>query len=194
MKILGIAGSLRVDGNTEFLVKHALSYAETRGAGTEFVSLREKNVLPCHGCYHCMEHRACRFQDDDFLAIYQKMKAADALVIGSPVYYTSVVPQLMSLLDRAGFVSRATGEFFSGKVGGPITVARRAGHNMAFAQLLMWFFINDIVVPGSTYWNVAMAGARGARDAREDEEGLSTLEHFMKNLLRVTAALRGRRV
>jgi multimeric flavodoxin WrbA len=191
VKVLGISGSLRADGNTEFMVKYALSFAEKAGADTEYVSLRNKQLRPCHGCYHCMEHRACRYQDDDFSAIFEQMKAADALIIGSPVYYSSVVPQLMALLDRAGFLSRATGEFFSGKVGGPITVARRAGHNMAFAQLLMWFFINDIIVPGSTYWNIGMAGAGGARDAEADHEGLATLEHFMKNLLRVTTALNG---
>lgn len=189
MKILGISGSLRTDGNTEYYIKYTLSAAEKMGAATEFITLRDKNIVPCHGCFYCMKHKDCRYQDDDFSPIFSRMKEADGLIVGSPVYYSSVVPQLMALLDRAGFVSRARGENFSGKVGGPITVARRAGHNMAFAQLLMWFFINDITVPGSTYWNIGMAGAAGARDADKDEEAKKTLEHFAKNLVKVISAL-----
>jgi multimeric flavodoxin WrbA len=110
------------------------------------------------------------------------MREAEGLILGSPVYLSSVVPQMMALLARATFVAYWNDKFFSGKVGGPITVARRAGHNLAFSQLLLWFFINGITVPGSTYWNVGMAGAGGARDAEKDEEGLSTVTHFARNM------------
>ena len=110
------------------------------------------------------------------------MKEARGLVLGSPVYLSSVVPQMMALLARATFVAYWNDKFLSGKVGGPITVARRAGHNMAFSQLLLWFFINGITVPGSTYWNVGVAGAGGARDAEEDEEGLTTVVNFANNM------------
>jgi multimeric flavodoxin WrbA len=110
------------------------------------------------------------------------MKAAEGLILGSPVYLSSVVPQMMSLLARATFVAYWNDKFLSGKVGGPITVARRAGHNLAFSQLLLWFFINGITVPGSTYWNVGMAGTAGARDAESDEEGLTTVVNFANNM------------
>ena len=85
---------------------------------------------------------------------------------------------MMALLARATFVSYWSDRFFTGKVGGPITVARRAGHNLAFSQLLLWFFLNGLIVPGSTYWNVGVAGAAGARDAEKDEEGLKTVTNF----------------
>ena len=110
------------------------------------------------------------------------MREAEGLILGSPVYLSSVVPQMMALLGRATFVAYWNDKFFSGKVGGPITVARRAGHNVAFSQLLLWFFINGITVPGSTYWNVGVAGAGGARDAEKDEEGLATVVHFADNM------------
>lgn len=76
-------------------------------------------------------------------------------------------------------------------MGGPITVARRAGHNLAFSQLLLWFFINGVTVPGSTYWNVGMAGAGGARDAGNDEEGLATVENFAHNMAEVMQKIFG---
>ena len=113
------------------------------------------------------------------------MRAAEGIILGSPVYLSSVVPQMMALLDRATFVSLWNQRFFTGKVGGPITVARRAGHNMAFSQLLLWFFINGITVPGSTYWNVGVAGTAGSRDADQDEEGMNTVVHFANNMAHV---------
>jgi len=189
LKVLAISGSLRENGNTEYLARHALSLFDPREFTTEFVSLRGLTVYPCRGCYGCVRARKCTQEGDDFALLYDKMVAADGLIIGSPVYYSSAHPQLMALLHRAGFVRLQSGEYFSGKVGGPITVARRAGQNFAFAQLLLWFFINDIVVPGSTYWTVAVAGSKGARDAAGDAEGLRHIERFVENMSRVMKAL-----
>jgi multimeric flavodoxin WrbA len=113
------------------------------------------------------------------------MRQAEGIVVGSPVYISSATPQIMSLLSRATFVAIWNKRFFTGKVGGPITVARRAGHNLAFSQLLLWFFVNGITVPGSTYWNVGLAGTAGAHDADQDEEGMQTVENFANNLAHV---------
>lgn len=182
MKILGIAASPRKDGNTEFFTQTTLDFLKEKGFDTELILLRHYNVHACIGCYSCMEHKECSQKDDDFNVLFQKMKESQGIILGTPVYYSGVVPNLMCLLDRAGFVGRATGEFFSKKVGGPITVARRAGHNFALAQLLLWFNINDMIVPGSTYWNVGVAGAKGDRDAAHDAEGIATLKHFADNM------------
>jgi len=182
MRVVGIAGSLRAKSNTLHYVKTALDVFDRKGIETELISLRGKEIKPCNGCYDCVKKGYCTIKDDDFEEIIGKMRAAEGLVLGSPVYLSSVVPQLMSLLARATFVAYWNDKFFSGKVGGPITVARRAGHNMAFSQLLLWFFINGITVPGSTYWNVGTAGTGGARDAEKDEEGLATVTNFAENM------------
>ena len=182
MKVLGIAGSLRARSNTLHYVKTGLTALEKEGIQSELISLRGKEIKPCNGCYDCAKKGYCTIEDDDFAAILAKMKAAEGLILGSPVYLSSVVPQMMSLLARATFVAYWNDKFFSGKVGGPVTVARRAGHNLAFSQLLLWFFINGITVPGSTYWNVGMAGTGGARDAEKDEEGLDTVINFAHNM------------
>jgi multimeric flavodoxin WrbA len=140
MKIIGIAGSLRPRSNTLRYVENALSVLQGKGFETELISLRGKEIKPCNGCYDCVNKGYCTIEDDDFAATLAKMQAAEGLILGSPVYLSSVVPQMMALLARATFVAYWNDKFFCGKVGGPITVARRAGHNLAFSQLLLWFF------------------------------------------------------
>ena len=182
MKVIGIAGSYRPDSNTLQYMKKTLETLAENGIDTELISLEGKTIKPCLGCYGCTKEAKCVQEDDDFAEILEKMRLADGIILGSPVYVSCVVPQMMALLDRATFIALWNDRFFSGKVGGPITVARRAGHNMAFSQLLLWFFINGITVPGSTYWNVGVAGARGARDAENDEEGMATVTNFANNM------------
>jgi len=182
MKVVGIAGSLRAQSNTLHYVKTGLEVLEQEGLETELISLRGKEIKPCTGCYDCVKKGYCTIKGDDFDEILAKMREAEGLILGSPVYLSSVVPQMMALLARATFVSYWNEKFFTGKVGGPITVARRAGHNLAFSQLLLWFFINGLIVPGSTYWNVGMAGAGGVRDAEDDTEGIQTVSNFAKNM------------
>ena len=189
MKVVGISGSLRPQSNTLYYVKTALGVLEAQGIQTELVSLKGKEIRPCTGCYDCTKQGRCTIEGDDFDEILEKMRAAEGLILGSPVYLSSVVPQMMALLSRATFVAYWNNKFLSGKVGGPITVARRAGHNMAFSQLLLWFFINGLIVPGSTYWNVATAGTGGARDAEKDTEAIQTVTNFTQNMAQLMKKL-----
>ena len=185
MKVLGIAGSLRPKSNTLEYVETALNVFKDADFETTLISLRGKEIKPCNGCYDCVKKGYCTIKGDDFDEILEEIRQAEGLILGSPVYLSSVVPQMMALLARATFVAYWNDKFLSGKVGGPITVARRAGHNVAFSQLLLWFFINGVTVPGSTYWNVGMAGAGGARDAENDHEGLETVVNFAGNMVQV---------
>ena len=182
MHAVAISGSPRKQGNTEILLQHCLDRLAERGVGGELVSLRDKTIKGCRACSICnrLHDKTCNQKDDDFHPVFEKMWQADIIVVGSPVYFGSATPETMALLDRAGFVSRANGNLFSRKVGGPVAIARRAGHNFTFAQLLMWFMINDMVVPGSSYWNVALA--RDAGEVENDKEALSTIERFADNL------------
>lgn len=185
MKVIGIAGSLRPKSNTLHYVATGLEVIEQEGIEIELISLMNKEIKPCTGCYECVEKGYCTIKDDDFAGILEKMRTAEGIILGSPVYLSSVVPQMMSLLARATFVAYWNDKFLTGKVGGPITVARRAGHNIAFSQLLLWFFINGMIVPGSTYWNVGVAGSKGARDAADDTEGIQTVTAFAKNMAKL---------
>ena len=139
-----------------------------------------------------MESRdaSCPGITDDYQFYFEKMVKADIIIVGSPVHFGSATPELMALLDRAGYVSRANGNLFSRKLGGPIAVARRAGHNFTYAQLLMWYMINDMVVPGSSYWNVALARDTGT--VNNDPEALDTIDRFADNLAWLAASTLGK--
>ncbi|WP_292370283.1 flavodoxin family protein [Methanoregula sp. UBA64] len=100
MKVLGLSGSMRKDGNTALLVKEILKPGEAAGIETEFVSLAGKKILPCLGCGKCKEKKWCVIEGDDWGAIAQKMIDCEVLVIGSPVYYYDVCGQLKNFIDR----------------------------------------------------------------------------------------------
>jgi len=180
VKIIGIVGSPRKGGNTELLVKEALSAAKGEGAKTELISLAGKTIKPCDGCRSCRKAKKCRIQDDDLPPIFEKMLKADGIILASPVYFGSATPQIKALIDRAGYWGGSMGRVFEDKVGGPIVVARRAGQNFTFAQLLFFFMITGMIVPGSTYWNVAFGRERG--EAKGDEEGIRTVRNFGKKV------------
>ncbi len=183
MKAIAVCASPRAGGNTEILLRRCLDGLEKHGIDTELVALRDKTIKGCKACGWCKESKndTCVIKDDDMHPIYEKMKAADIIVVGSPVYFGSAVPELMMLLDRVGYVCRSGGgNRLSRKIGGPIVVARRAGHNFTYAQLLYWFLINDMVVPGSSYWNIAFGRTPG--EVANDEEGLETVDRFADNL------------
>jgi multimeric flavodoxin WrbA len=182
MKAVLICGSPRKQGNTEILLDHARKKLEERGVSSELILLAEHEVKPCVACRKCKELKdgTCTMKDDDFHPLFQKMREADAIIVGSPVYFGCATSQTTSLLHRAGYVSRANGNFFKGKIGAPIVVARRAGQNFTYAQLLFFFTINDMIVPGSTYWNVAFGRNKG--EVIDDEEGMETISHFADNV------------
>ena len=182
MQAIAISGSPRAAGNTDTLLRRCLMVLEHRGLQTELVSLRGKTIRPCRACGTCADLKdgTCSIKDDDFQPVLNSMRVADILVVGSPVYFGSATPELMALLDRAGYVSRQCGGFFSRKVGGPIAVARRAGHNFTYAQLLFFFMIMGMVVPGSTYWPIAFGRTPG--EVTKDEEGMKTVATLAENI------------
>ena len=179
MKVIGIVGSPRPRGNTEYLVNEALKALEKEGIEVEMIRLGEKNVAPCEACNACSELQNCKIEDD-FQEIFEKIERADGLIVGSPVYYGSATPQVMALLDRTGYVAMKRGRTLNRKVGAAIAVARRAGANFTFAQLNYFFYINGMIVPGSTYWNVAYG--LGLEDVKKDEEGLQTVRNMAANM------------
>jgi len=188
VKIIGISGSPRSEGNTEFIVKEALNEAKKEGFETEFLSLSGKAIKPCDACLSCKEVKKCIIQDD-FETIFTKMIEADGIILGSPVYFGSATPEIKALIDRAGYVSYQTGRrYFENKVGGPLVVARRAGQNFTLAQLLFFFLHQGMIVPGSTYWNISFG--RDKLQVRDDEEGRNTAKNFGKKMVWILKKLK----
>jgi multimeric flavodoxin WrbA len=141
VKVVGIVGSPRVGGNTELLTRIALEEVEKQGLETELVSLAGKRIEPCDGCRSCSKTGKCHVKDD-FDSVYKKMVEADGIILATPVYYGAATPQISSLISRFYGTRRKP---LKNKVGGPIVVARRAGHNFTFAQLMFFFMISEMI-------------------------------------------------
>lgn len=190
MKVLGISGSPRPGGNTDILVHLALDVLAEQGIETEFLSLADRPIKPCVACRGCAkaDRLDCVQHDPAFEGMVERFAAADGILLGSPVYFGSATPQIMALLDRVGYVARCNRNFLRRKVGAAIVVARRAGQNFTFAQLNFFFLINEMIVPGSTYWNLAVAREKG--EVHHDAEGLQTIRTLAENMAWVLKKLR----
>ncbi len=202
MKILGICSSPRLEGNTSFYLNTVLSEAERLGAETELIKLSDKKISGCKACYSCVKAKRC-VVEDDFQEIFDKIIEADGILFASPVYHSCITPELKCVLDRTGFSGRwAKNEMketktsyewkgcaMSGKVVAPVTVARRAGQNFAFAEVLLWASANDCIIVGNTYWNVGVAGKGGAVNADEDEEGIGIMKRLASNMVDIIKKL-----
>jgi multimeric flavodoxin WrbA len=182
MRVLGISGSPRRGGNTDFLIKTALDVLAGEGLETEFVSLADRPVKPCLACGGCFktDKTDCTQPDPAFEGMVEKFAAADGILVGSPVYFGSATPQTMALLDRVGYVARRHPQLLRRKVGAAVVVARRAGQNFTFAQLNYFFLISEMLVVGSTYWNVAVGRDKG--DVANDAEGMQTINTLARNM------------
>lgn len=183
MRILAVSGSPRRGGNTELLLQTALEVCSQEGAETELFLLAGRPIKPCLACGGCADTDPprCVQEDLNFDGLIEKFIAADGILVGSPVYFGSATPEIMALLDRVGYVARCSGNFLRHKVGAAITVARRAGQNFTFAQMNYFFLINEMFVPGSTYWNVAFGRQKG--DVAADEEGMETVRNLARNMV-----------
>ncbi|MDH4209017.1 MAG: flavodoxin family protein [Anaerolineae bacterium] len=179
MKVIGIVGSPRIGGNTEQLTQEALRVVQEHGIDTELIRLAEKEILPCTACGACENEETCTL-DDDLLSLYHLVKQADALILASPVFFGSATPQLKAFMDRAGYISYNNGFTFARKVGGPLVVAGRNGGNFTNTQLILWFLILGMIVPGSTDWNTAFGSAPG--DIWKDTSGIDNVRNFASNL------------
>jgi multimeric flavodoxin WrbA len=179
MKALGIAGSPRKGGNSEILAAHCLKAIAEEGMEIELISLAGRDIRPCIACGACSQSETCPI-DDDLLPLYNQMKKADAIIIAAPVYMGSLAGLAKCFMERAGYIDRNNRRVFTGKVGGPIVVARRAGQNFTLAQMMFWFQLCGFLTPGSNYWNMAVGRIKG--DVVNDEEGMRTAWNFGKNI------------
>jgi multimeric flavodoxin WrbA len=118
------------------------------------------------------------------------MNEADGIILATPVFFGAATPQMVSLISRC-YAYQGTGRPFENKVGGPIVVARRAGHNFTLAQLMFFFMISGMIVPGSspgTYWNIAFGREKG--EVTKDSEGIETIKNFGRKLAWLTKKIK----
>ncbi|MCX6915355.1 MAG: flavodoxin family protein [Verrucomicrobia bacterium] len=177
MKAVAINGSPRKGGNTEILLKQALSPLAAAGWETEFIQLGGAHIRGCQACYQCFEKKnsQCSQKDEFFNHCMEKMVAADAILLGSPTYFSDVSAEMKALLDRAGLVAIANGGLFRGKVGAAVVAVRRGGGTHAFDTMNHMFLMSGVIVPGSTYWNLGFGLDKGDV-AKDDEAGRNMID------------------
>jgi len=182
VKVVAFNGSARKDGNTAILVGAVLSELEAEGIQTEFVQLAGERIRGCSACGMCFENmdKRCIFDDDIVNECIQKMLEADGIILASPTYFADISSEMKALIDRAGFVAKANNDMFRRKAGAGVIAVRRDGAIHAFDTINHFFFISQMVVPGSSYWNVGIGLQPG--DVNHDEEGLGTMKTLGANM------------
>jgi multimeric flavodoxin WrbA len=183
MQVLSVNGSPRRNGNTALMLRRVGKRLADAGAAVEELYLEGLNLQPCGACGVCAQIKdgKCHGRDDDGNQMIERARAADVILLGSPVYFGSLTAQIKIFLDRVGFVSRTGDCFLKRKIGAAVVPARRAGQLFTFAELTMWFYINGMIVPGSRYWNVGQALKEG--EILQDAEAMATLDELAENLL-----------
>jgi multimeric flavodoxin WrbA len=172
IKVIGVCGSPRKDGNTEILLNNSLEAAKSEGAETEIILLSEKKVEPCTACEDCSSG-SCVIEDD-FMEVFNRITEADALIFASPSYYESMTPQMKALIDRSGtFNGTGYGRTkFDGKIAGAMSVARRTGLANVWTQLLLFILSQKMIVPGIKSYANAVAQDKG--EVIKDKEGMES--------------------
>jgi len=176
MKVVAYNGSARKDGNTATLIRHVFQELETEGIETELIQLSGSKIHGCIACMKCFENKdqRCSVKDDITNDCIGKMLDADGIILGSPTYFANVSTEMKALIDRAGMVSRANGDMLARKVGAAVVAVRRAGAIHVFNSINHFFFIGQMIVPGSSYWNLGMGRQKG--EVESDEEGIQTMK------------------
>jgi len=183
MKVVAFNGSPRKNGNTYLLLKTVLDELQKEGIETELVQMAEQSPIQgCVACYKCMERKnmQCAIETDPFNSYFEKIGGADGILLGSPVYFSDITAGMKALIERGGLVGRANGNVLRRKVGAGVVAVRRAGSNHAFASLNYLFLISEMIIPGSSYWNMALG--RNPGDVLADVEGIETMKTLGRNM------------
>lgn len=177
MKVLLVNGSPHRQGNTFIALSEAAGALEADGVQTEIVSIGTKAVQGCIGCRRCAELGHCVFNDELYSTLREKVKEADGLIVGSPVYYAGPNGSLCALLDRLFY---SAGDLLAYKPAAAVAVCRRGGASATFDRLNKYFTINNMPVVSSQYWNSVHGRMPG--EASQDAEGLQTMRTLGHNM------------
>ena len=182
MKVVAFNGSPRKDGNTGILLNQVLKKLDEFGIEGELINITGKPLRGCMACLKCKENldRRCIVDNDIINECVAKMIEADGIIIGSPTYFASLTAETKALIDRAGYVCRSNGNLLKRKVGAAVVAVRRAGALNVFQAINNFYLINEMIVPGSTYWNLGVGKDVG--DVEFDDEGIKTMEQLGENM------------
>lgn len=177
MKALLINGSPHRDGNTHLALEEVARTLREEGVETEIVWIGNHPIPGCIACYKCAETGVCVFNNGIYTELRAKLPEADAIVIGTPVYYAGAAGSLCALLDRLFFSCKG---MLTYKVGASVAVARRAGADCALDRIDKYFTISNMPVAPSQYWNLAYGRTPG--EVTQDGEGMQTMRTLGHNI------------
>ena len=183
MRVVAFNGSARKDGNTAMLMNLALEELKKERIETEMVQLAGQRIAGCIACFQCLKNKdgKCAIQTDPVNDYIEKMRTAEGIILGSPTYIADITANLKALLERAAVVCRANGaDMFKRKAAAGIVAVRRAGAIHAFSTLNYFFLISQMVVVGSSYWNVGIG--RNVGEVNQDAEGVQTMKTLGQNM------------
>ena len=181
-KVVAFNGSARKGGNTAILLRYVLKELEKEGIETELIEMSGARIHGCLSCRECSRNkdRRCGQKNDMGNVYIEKMEKADGILLGSPTYVADVSTEMKALMDRACLVSKANGGMFRRKVGAAVVAVRRAGAIHAFDAMNHFFLISEMIIPGSSYWNIGVGREIG--EVEKDAEGIQTMKTLGQNM------------
>lgn len=182
MKVVAFNGSPKQQGNTHQALAMVTAELEKAGIETEIVHVGNKMVHGCVACGQCGKNRneRCVIAGDEVNEWIQKMKEADGIILGSPVYYSAIAGTMKSFLDRAFYVSGSNGNLLRHKVGAAVVAVRRSGGMPTFQQLNNYLLYSEMLLPTANYWNVIHGTQPG--EVTQDSEGEQIMRVLGKNM------------
>lgn len=187
MKVIGINGSAREDGNTAILMNRVFEELNKEGIETELVQFAGQIIEPCKACFACGGQKNCVHKKDRFREIFDRLKEADGILLGSPAYSANVAANMQAFLERAAVVCDMNPGLLTHKVGAAVAVARRGGALQAIDTMNHFFLNHEMFVVGSTYWNMAYGQMPG--DVKKDQEGLENMANLGRNMAKLIRVL-----
>jgi multimeric flavodoxin WrbA len=186
LKVVLFNGSPRKKGNTYHCLNQVMEELVATGIECEYVWIGMEKLQGCIACYKCIENndQKCVIEGDDMNDYIQKMLEADGIIIGSPTYFSDLTVTTKALIERAGY---ATGRLLKNKVGAAVVAVRRAGANHVFSSINYFFLIKEMIVVGSTYWNMGIG--RNPGEVLDDKEGIQTFKNLGRNVAHVLKKL-----
>ncbi|HPD65336.1 MAG TPA: flavodoxin family protein [Bacteroidia bacterium] len=182
MKVVAFNGSPRKDGNTRLLIEEVFKVLQTHGIETELIQVGGTNIRGCQACEKCRKNLdfQCSMKNDIGNDCIRKAHDADAIIFGSPTYFSDVTAEMKALLDRLGYVSRANGNFLNRKVGASVVAVRRGGATHAFDTMNHTMQICGMFIVGATYWNMGYGREKG--EVLNDSEGMKNMKALGENM------------
>ncbi|MFX0142263.1 MAG: flavodoxin family protein [Candidatus Hodarchaeota archaeon] len=187
MRVALFNGSPRKEGNTYHCLNIVMEELKKEEIDCEYFWIGMEKLQGCTACLKCIDNddQRCVLPNDKMNKYIQAMLESDGIIIGSPTYFSDLSTNTKALIERAGY---ATGRHLRHKVGAAVVAVRRAGANHVFSSINFFFLIKEMIVVGSTYWNLGIGKTPG--EVLDDEEGVETFQNLAKNIAYVLKKLK----